>query len=151
MEILIFWKSFYGNEYHLSWRGCNLAGIRQVNKSWAIQQPVQFLSQRDECENFFMRITTPFIFLSDENVEPSAVFLYKAQAVGFKLTTLNFQSAVLFIQRVSPQIHHAGCCRCYSESKENHDRGDFFVRYYSELNAFMSEKRKGYSILLVWK
>lgn len=34
---------------------------------------------------------------------------------GSKLTTLNFQGAILFVQRVSPQIHHAGCRRRDSE------------------------------------
>lgn len=70
-----------------------------------------------------MRITVLFIFLWGEKVELSAVFLYQAQDVRLKLTTLNFQGAVLFVQRVPPQIHHAGCCRRDSESEQNHKRG----------------------------
>lgn len=66
-----------------------------------------------------MTITALFIFLSDEKAELSAVFLYEAQDTGLKLTTLNFQSAVLFVQRVSPQIHHAGCCCRDSESQRD--------------------------------
>lgn len=57
----------------------------------------------------------------------SAVFLYKAQDAGLKLTTLNFQSAILLVQRVSPQIHHAGGCRRDSESKEEQKRGDLVL------------------------
>ena len=40
-----------------------------------------------------------------------------------KLTALNFQGAVLLVQRVSPQIHHAGRCRRDSESRQNQKTG----------------------------
>lgn len=42
------------------------------------------------------------IFQRREKVQPFS------QDVEPRLTTLNFQSAVLLVQRVPPQIHHAG-------------------------------------------
>lgn len=79
MEITVWLKPYCIDEVVLTEEGeaGNLTEIRQLNKSKAIQQSVQFLSPWDEgCENFFMRITVLFIFLSDEKVELSTVFLY---------------------------------------------------------------------------
>lgn len=39
------------------------------------------------------------------------------------LTAFNFQGAVLFIQRVPPQVHHTSSSRCYSKKKtQKHNR-----------------------------
>lgn len=80
MEITVWLKPFWKDTVALTGEGeaSNLNEIRQLNKSKTIQQSVQFLSLRDEdCENFFFftRITALFIFLGDEKVRPSAVFL----------------------------------------------------------------------------
>lgn len=68
-------------------------------------------------EHFLWELRCCSYFKVMKKVELSAVFLCKAQDAALKLTTLNFQSAVLFVQRVSPQIHHAGRCRRDSESE----------------------------------
>ena len=48
-----------------------------------------------------------------ENLKP------KCSLAGFseKLTTFNFQGAVLFIQWVPPQVHHTGSCGCDSRKE----------------------------------
>lgn len=79
MEITVWLNPFWIDTVALTGEGeaSNLNEIRQLNKLKAIQQFVQFLSPRDEeCENFFMRITVLFIFLRDEKVRLSVVFLY---------------------------------------------------------------------------
>lgn len=68
-----------------------------------MQLPVQF---RDEAWHSFIPT------LRNHKLSVCAVVLYRAQ----KLTALDFQSAVLLVQRVSPQIHHAGSSRRDSES-----------------------------------
>lgn len=86
----------------------------------------------------------------------SAVFLYKAQDAGLKLTTLNFQSAILLVQRVSPQIHHAGGRRRDSESKEEQKRGDLVLdsgqlleQRMVKRNAFHLRKMQMASIFII--
>lgn len=56
MEITVWLKHLWIDTVALTGEGeaSNLNEIRQLNKSKAIQQSVQFLSPRDEgCENFF--------------------------------------------------------------------------------------------------
>lgn len=57
MEITVWLKHLWIDTVALTREGeaSNLNEIRQLNKSKAIQQSVQFLSPRDEgCENFFL-------------------------------------------------------------------------------------------------
>lgn len=52
-------------------------------------------------------------FKAKEDLKP------KCSLAGFseKLTTFNFQGAVLFIQWIPPQVHHAGSCGCNSRKE----------------------------------
>lgn len=44
------------------------------------------------------------------------------------LTALNLQSAVLFIEGVPSQVHHAGCCSGYSGEKDRKKNKEWIER-----------------------